>query len=249
MKRAVAVFIGFAAPFVGLFIDAYVIRNTDMFSLPLTLFLAVLTGLGYYMYKGFVEGSRFATPSLFTESHRLTRFAEPPRVIDDGKMDWAVLKVGGWEYVKAFLHQKNFTTNRGPVVVMPAQLLEQTGGSRFLIGEVQLVEAEEEAIRLLYEGHIEFRRLFDSFESVPTKLYFGYGSRTAHEDAEHFIRADIPHIAGQYQMTAEEFGRKVREQAKKLNEDLTKLDRAQAKKDISRKLTQAFDTRQGEEQG
>lgn len=233
MKRAAAVFVGFACPFVGIAIDHWLLQDESLFSLPLTGFMALLTGLGYWMYKGFVEGARYATPSLFTESHRLTRFAEQPTIVrtNDG-MAWAVLKVGGFEYPKAFLHSKNFNLNRGHIVVMPAQLLE-TMGSRFYLGEVQLVELEGPAIDEL-SRLLPFDNVFASLENKPTKLYMGIGSRTAHSDSEHYKRADVEHIGKQLAMSTEELGRKVRDLDKKLNEDLAKLDTSRTRRDTAR---------------
>lgn len=246
MKKAIGVAIGFSAPFIGAILDAYLIHDTDLFSLPLTILGVLFIGLGYFMWDAFKRGALFATPTLFTETHRLNRFQDAIRIVWDGKIHWAIVPVGGFQYLKAFLAPKNFTQGRGKVAIMPARLLEAMG-SRFHVGRVQLVELELNALKGLYQIQ-SFRRVFESFERFPTKLYLGIGSETLHPDSVDLKRADIINMAQAFSAGEKELRRVYRDLDVKLAQDLRKLERAQAKSDISKKITQAFSREQGKEE-
>lgn len=240
MKKIVGVVVGFSAPIVGLLLDIHLLKDSDLFSLPLTLLGVSFIGLGYFMWEAFKRGAMFSTPTLFTETHRLNRFKDEIQIVNDGDIHWVVVPVGGFQYLKAYLAPKNFTQGRGHIVIMPARLLEIMG-SRFNIGRVQLVELELNAIRELYKIG-GFRRVFNSFEHFPTKLYLGIASKTLHTDAEDLKRANISGLGKILEDQEAELGRAARQLDIKLDDDLSKLERAKTKGEISRKIAQAFDS-------
>ena len=246
MKKMAGVAVGIAAPFVGAIFDAYVFHDTDLFSLPITLLGVLFIGLGFFMYDAFKKGAMFSTPTLFTETHRLHRFQDAIRIVSDGKMHWVIIPVGGFQYLKAFIAPKNFGPGRGHIVLMPARLLEIVG-SRFHIGRVQLIELEQNAIRHLYRIQ-GFRRVFDSFERFPTKLYLGVGSETLHPDSVDLKRADIASMAQALSTGEKELRRVNRDLDVKLAQDLRKLERARSKIEVT-KTTAAFEAeKKGEEE-
>ena len=239
MKKVAGAVVGFSAPLIGLLVDFYLLHDSGIFQLPITVLGAIVAGLAYFMYESFRRGAVFSSPTLFTETHKLGRFQEAIRIVDDGVLKWAVIPVGGFQYLKAYLYGKNFNQTKGPLAIMPARLLEAMG-SRFHIGRVQLVELEQDALKELYKLH-SFRRVFDALDHFPTKLYLGIASKTLHADSEDLKRANVGGFGKLLEENEEHLARAARQLDIKLDDDLSKLERAKLKGEIAKKVSQAFD--------
>jgi len=160
---------------------------------------------------------------------------------------WAIVSLGGYEYLKAYLTSgKNISSTRGAVAVLPARLLEEIS-DRYLVARTRFVELDQESIKS-FRRLLAFRNVFDTFEALPTKLYFGYGSKTLHADAEDYTQADMDAIAKSMSSTETEFARVKRQLDIALENDLRRLDKARGKAELSRKLVKAYDQPEEEQQ-
>src|SRR5439155_27362305 len=126
-------------------------------------------------FLSFKRAAAFGSPHLFSETHRLPRFNEGPgsevRIVHIGLEAWAIVTLGGVEYLKAYITSgKNISQAKGGVAILPARLLEEIS-DRYLVARTRFVELDQDSIKNL-RRLLAFRNVLDTFEALPSKLYF-----------------------------------------------------------------------------